>query len=87
MISNIKFASLGRINLENKNLRQSKNLVSFLFILIDSIKLFKTSFLSFGYFCLAKNSPIKNLSKPLTTNKNSPYSPIFLIIPEDSKNS
>ena len=51
------------------------------------MKLFNTSFLSFGNFCLAKNSPTKNLSKPLTTNKNSPYSATFLIIPDNSKNS
>ena len=46
----------------------------------------KTSPLSFGgFFFLAKNSPIKILSNPLTTSKNSPNSNFDVIIPEEIK--
>ena len=82
MISKIKLASFGKFNLVNKNRRQSKKLISGYFIFIDSMKLFNTSFLSFGYFCFAKNSPMRNLSNPPTTRRNSPYSFIDLIIKE-----
>ena len=68
-----------------KNLKQSIKPISSYFIFIAFTNPFKTSFLSFGEFIFDRKSPMMNLSKPFTTNKNSPNSSKFFIILLENK--
>ena len=85
IITKIKLASFGKFILDNKNLTQSSNEFSLCFIFILFIKDFNTSPFSLGGFSFAKNSPIKYLSNPLTTSKNSPNSLAEFIISDDKR--